>query len=67
MTLYNVTIWEDQTYTGRVIYECNYGFETVSGGDQMVSDCSNGVWTHVADCQGRRARVFRANEQGLVL
>lgn len=53
ITVYNVTIWEDQTYTGRIIYECNYGFETLDGHDQMISECVNGIWTNVTDCQGK--------------
>lgn len=53
ITVYNVTIWEDQTYTGRIIYECNYGFETPDGNDQIISDCLNGIWTTVFDCQGK--------------
>ncbi|CAM4935155.1 unnamed protein product [Rotaria socialis] len=52
LTLYNVTIWEDQKYTGRIVYECNYGYETLHGTDQIVSDCINGTWTHVNDCFG---------------
>ena len=52
ITLYNVTIWEDQTYTGQITYECNYGFETFNGNDQIQSECLNGTWTYVADCQG---------------
>jgi len=53
ITLYNVTIWEDQTYTGRIIYECNYGFETLYGNDQIISECIDGTWTSVTDCQGK--------------
>jgi hypothetical protein len=53
ITLYNVTIWEDQKYTGRIIYECNYGFETLYGNDQIVSECVDGTWTSVTDCQGK--------------
>ena len=52
ITLYNVTIWEDQTYTGQITYECNYGFETFNGNDQIQSECVNGTWTYVGDCQG---------------
>ncbi len=51
--MYNVTIWEDRTYTGTIIYECNYGFETLYGNDQIISECLNGTWTRVTDCQGR--------------
>ncbi|UJR36530.1 hypothetical protein I4U23_029251 [Adineta vaga] len=51
MILYNVTIWEDQTYTGEIVYECNYGFETLDGNDQMRSECINGSWTNVTDCR----------------
>ena len=59
MTVYNVTIWEDQTYTGRVVYECNYGFETPEGGDRVTSDCINGSWSNVVDCQGRASSLSR--------
>jgi len=59
MTLYNVTIWEDQTYTGRIVYECNYGFETDEGHDQIVSDCVDGSWTNVKHCQGNENRRRR--------
>ncbi len=52
IALYNVTIWEDQTYTGRIIYECNYGYETFDGNDRIESECLNGTWTYVTDCQG---------------
>lgn len=52
ITLYNVTIWEDQTYTGQITYECNYGFETFNGNDQIQSECVNGSWTYVGECQG---------------
>lgn len=52
LTLYNVTIWEDQTYTGRIVYECNYGYETMHGSDQIISDCVNGTWTNINDCYG---------------
>ena len=52
IAVYNVTIWEDQTYTGRIVYECNYGFETLDEKDQITSECINGSWTNVADCQG---------------
>ncbi|CAF4962164.1 unnamed protein product, partial [Rotaria socialis] len=41
-----------QKYTGRIVYECNYGYETLHGTDQIVSDCINGTWTHVNDCFG---------------
>ncbi|CAF0941224.1 unnamed protein product [Adineta ricciae] len=51
MAVYNVTIWEDQTYTGRIVYECNYGFETLDEKDQIISECINGSWTNVTDCQ----------------
>ncbi|CAF0876222.1 unnamed protein product [Rotaria sordida] len=50
ITVYNVTIWEDQTYTGRIIYECNSGFETLDGDDQIISDCVDGQWTNITDC-----------------
>ncbi|CAF0734799.1 unnamed protein product [Adineta steineri] len=51
ITVYNVTIWEDQTYTGTITYECNYGFETVYGRDQIMTECLNGIWTNVTSCQ----------------
>lgn len=53
ITIYNVTIWEDQTYTGRIVYECNYGYETIDGNDQIVSDCIDGKWTNIIHCQGK--------------
>lgn len=53
IAVYNVTIWEDQTYTGQVIYECNYGFESPTGQNRIISDCINGTWTHAIDCQGK--------------
>jgi hypothetical protein len=53
ITLYNVTIWEDQTYTGTITYECNYGFEILFGNDQIISECLNGTWTNISDCQGK--------------
>jgi hypothetical protein len=53
IAVYNVTIWEDQTYTGRIVYECNYGFETLNGDDQIISECLDGTWTDTSDCHGR--------------
>ncbi len=62
ITLYNVTIWEDQSYTGRIVYECNYGYETFDGNDQIESECINGTWTYVADCQGE-LNISEKNEE----
>ena len=58
ITLYNVTLWEDQTYTGQITYECNYGFETFNGNDQIQSECINGTWTYVGECQGQLKKFF---------
>jgi hypothetical protein len=64
ITLYNVTIWEDQSYTGRIVYECNYGYETFDGNDQIESECIDGTWTYVADCQGE-LNISEKNEEKL--
>ncbi|CAF3978899.1 unnamed protein product [Rotaria sp. Silwood2] len=63
IAVYNVTIWEDQTYTGRIFYECNYGFETLDGTDQIISDCFNGQWTNINDCYGKYESEINIEEK----
>ncbi|CAF0777555.1 unnamed protein product [Didymodactylos carnosus] len=48
LTSYNVTIWQDQTYTGSVTYECDYGYK-ISTID-LVTECINGIWQNIPKC-----------------